>query len=85
MSSENTFYEVKRESSFEERNIQESENFDYQNENQTIDDAPMDTDQLADSCCLCPEGYKMQNLLIEHLQAEHQNGEFFCYLVNVIV
>lgn len=81
MSRENTFYEVKREPSFEERNIQESQNFDYQNldqsENPAIDDAPMDTDQLADSCCLCPEGFKMQNLLIEHLQAEHQNGEFF--------
>lgn len=27
-----------------------------------------------DTCCLCPEGTKLQNQLIKHLQIQHPNG-----------
>lgn len=61
---------------FEEKIIPETQIYDFQYENQTNDETHlMDTDQLTEGCCLCPEGAKIQNTLIEHLQLEHQSGE----------
>lgn len=30
--------------------------------------------QEIDSCCLCPVGAKLQNMLIEHLNLQHPNS-----------
>lgn len=76
MNHETTFHEVKSEHHFEHKNISEYPNHVYQ-ETGTNDEAQMDTDQLAEVCCLCPEGVKMQMMLIEHLQIEHEHGESF--------
>lgn len=33
-------------------------------------------DDRLETCYLCPEGFSLQNLLVEHLQVAHQHGEF---------
>ena len=63
---------VEHEKSFEQLNCG-NDNPDYYGNNSTT----FKDSDILESCCLCADGCEIQNSLIEHLENEHQNGEFF--------
>lgn len=77
MSENGIFFEVKEEPCFEEKIVDEHSYEDY-----TEPDA--DEEDRFETCCLCPEGTRLQNVLIHHLQTDH-SGKQLIQITKIIL